>query len=177
MRIRAGREPDFEFLREIERAAGELFRQLGMDAVADDVPPSRELLGACAQSGQLWVAVPEPRDGTSGGRPVAYALFEPLDGCLHIEQITVHPAYARRRIGRALIEYAAERAAACGAAALTLSTFTDVPWNAPYYARCGFRALAEHELTPGLRKIRAAEAGTALDRWPRVCMRRELRAG
>ncbi|NEE42221.1 GNAT family N-acetyltransferase, partial [Streptomyces sp. SID7982] len=38
----------------------------------------------------------------------------------------------------------------------------------------GFRVLAEGELTDGLRAIRAEEAQHGLDRWPRVCMRREL---
>ena len=58
--------------------------------------------------------------------------------------------------------------------ALTLTTFRDVPWNAPYYRRCGFRVLDEQEWTPGLRAIREREAGHGLDRWPRVCMRRDL---
>jgi hypothetical protein len=49
-----------------------------------------------------------------------------------------------------------------------------VPLNAPYYARCGFRVLDEAELTPGLRAIRHREAELGLDRWPRVCMRRDL---
>ena len=61
-----------------------------------------------------------------------------------------------------------------GCAALTLTTFTEVPWNGPYYRRCGFRVLGDAELTPGLRKIRAAEAEHGLDRWPRACLRREL---
>ena len=64
--------------------------------------------------------------------------------------------------------------AATGVPALTLTTFTDVPWNAPYYVRCGFRILADAQLTPGLRAIRDREAAHGLDRWPRVCMRRDL---
>jgi hypothetical protein len=57
---------------------------------------------------------------------------------------------------------------------LTLTTFAEVPWNAPYYLRCGFRRLGVRELTPGLRAIREREAAHGLDRWPRVCMRRDL---
>ena len=49
-----------------------------------------------------------------------------------------------------------------------------MPWNGPYYERCGFRVLADDELTPGLREIRAHEIALGLDRWPRVCMRRDL---
>ena len=58
--------------------------------------------------------------------------------------------------------------------ALTLTTFEHVPWNAPYYARLGFRILDDAEVTPGLRAIRQREAEIGLDRWPRVCMRRDL---
>ena len=47
----------------------------------------------------------------------------------------------------------------------------------PYYRRCGFRVLDEREWTPGLRAIREREAAHGLDRWPRVCMRRDLPAG
>lgn len=49
-----------------------------------------------------------------------------------------------------------------------------MPWNAPYYARLGFRVLTDSELTDGLRKIRAEEAEHGLDRWPRVCLRRDV---
>jgi hypothetical protein len=49
-----------------------------------------------------------------------------------------------------------------------------VPWNAPYYARLGFRILDDAEVTPGLRAIRQREAEICLDRWPRVCMRRDV---
>jgi hypothetical protein len=57
---------------------------------------------------------------------------------------------------------------------LTLTTFTHVPWNAPYYERLGFRPLPEAELTPGLVAIRQNEAAHGLDRWPRLSMRRDL---
>ncbi len=68
----------------------------------------------------------------------------------------------------------AERAAAAGVPAVTLTTFADVPWNAPYYLRCGFRVLDDAEVTAGLRAIRQREASIGPDRWPRVCMRRDL---
>ena len=58
--------------------------------------------------------------------------------------------------------------------ALTLTTFAEVPWNAPYYARCGFTVLDESAIGPDLRAVRAREADHGLDRWPRVCMRRTL---
>ena len=38
------------------------------------------------------------------------------------------------------------------------------------------RILGHGELTPGLQAIRHHEAELGLDRWPRVCMRRDLQA-
>lgn len=102
--------------------------------------------------------------------PVGY-LF---DGNLHIDQVSVHPRSARRGVGRRLIDHLASQATATGIPALTLTTFTEVPWNAPYYARCGFIVLDEDDLTPGLRAVRQSEAAHGLNRWPRVCMRRDL---
>ncbi|MFR9675694.1 GNAT family N-acetyltransferase [Streptomyces sp. TR06-5] len=167
-RIRAGREDDLVALGDLERAAGEQFRALGMDAVADDEPFSPGELRPYLHRDGLHVAV-DDRD-----RPIAYLLTEPVDGCLHIEQVSVHPDHARRGVGRALLDDAARRASARGLPALTLTTFTEVPWNAPYYERCGFRRLGAAETTPGLRALRAREAAAGLDRWPRVCMRRPL---
>ncbi|MFF1692707.1 GNAT family N-acetyltransferase [Streptomyces sp. NPDC058257] len=173
MRIRPATRAELPTLQEIERAAGEPFRALGMAAIADDAPPGTDLLEEFRRAGRAWVAT-GPGTGDSGGAPVAYLISEPVDAAEHIEQVTVHPRAARHRIGQALIEHTAERAREAGRAALTLTTFANVPWNAPYYARIGFRVLDEAELTPGLRKIRAHEAELGLDRWPRVTMRREL---
>ncbi|MFC9183821.1 MULTISPECIES: GNAT family N-acetyltransferase [Streptomyces] len=174
MRIRSARRSDLPVLQDIERAAGEPFRALGMAFVADDDPPPLDLLESYRQAGRCWVAT-DPLSAT-GDRPLGYVLADPVDDALHIEQVSVDPAAARRGIGRDLIVHLAALAARRGMTALTLTTFTDVPWNAPYYARIGFRVLAEHELTDGLRAIRAEEAQHGLDRWPRVCMRRELSA-
>jgi GNAT superfamily N-acetyltransferase len=88
--------------------------------------------------------------------------------------VSVHPRAARRGVGRALLDHAAGAAAGEGLARLTLTTFTEVPWNAPYYERLGFSAVPRDELTPGLRAVVEREAAHGLDRWPRVVMRRPL---
>ncbi|MFF9350058.1 GNAT family N-acetyltransferase [Streptomyces sp. NPDC014734] len=168
MRIRTARRPDLPLLQDIERDAGEPFRALGMAAIADDDPPPLDLLERYRRAGRAWVAT-DPAD-----RPVGYLIADPVDGAAHIEQVSVHPSAARRGIGSGLIDHLAGWAERQELTALTLTTFRHVPWNAPYYARLGFRALDDAELTDGLRKIRAEEAEHGLDRWPRVCMRREL---
>ncbi|MFE9136569.1 GNAT family N-acetyltransferase [Streptomyces sp. NPDC007355] len=171
MRIRAATPAELPLLQDIERAAGEPFRSLGMAAIADDDPLPLDVLEAYRGAGRAWVAV------DAADHPVAYLLTDTVDGSAHIEQVSVHPAAARRGVGRALIEHLAAAARDRGLAALTLTTFTEVPWNAPYYARLGFRPLAETDpaLTDGLRAISRAEAAHGLAAWPRVCMRREVR--
>lgn len=172
MRIRAARLDELPLLQDIERAAGRCFRDIGMPEIADDEPLPLEELADYQRAGLAWIAA-DPFDGPADA-PVAYLIADRVDGNLHVEQVSVHPDSARRRIGRSLLDHLAQYAADEGVPALTLTTFTEVPWNAPYYARCGFLPLDDDGLTPGLHEIRAREAQHGLDRWPRVCMRRTL---
>ncbi|MFE9929622.1 GNAT family N-acetyltransferase [Streptomyces sp. NPDC005533] len=176
MPLRAARTDELTALQDIERAAGICFRDVGMAEIADDEPLTLGELGRYQRAGLAWVAVdaPGPGPGAGPGDPVAYLIADRVDGNLHVEQVSVRPDRARRGIGRSLLEHLAGLAAHEGVPALTLTTFTEVPWNAPYYARCGFRLLDDGGLTPGLRAIRARESEHGLDRWPRACMRRDL---
>jgi GNAT superfamily N-acetyltransferase len=165
--IRPARDEDLPTLQDIERAAGAGFRDLGMDAVADDAPPDVETLRSFQRDGRAWVFV----DGDD--RPVAYLIVDAVDGHAHVEQVTVHPAHARHGIGRRLIDRADTWAAEHGRPGLTLTTYVDVAWNGPYYQRLGFRFLRDDELGPGLRAIRDREAASGLDAWPRAAMIRK----
>ncbi|MGW4895047.1 GNAT family N-acetyltransferase [Kitasatospora sp. NPDC004240] len=168
MRIREVRTEELPLLQDIERAAGRCFRDIGMPEIADDEPLPLDELARYQREGLAWAAVDE------SDTPVAYLVADHVDGNLHVEQVSVHPDHAHRRIGRSLLEHLAERAAARHVPALTLTTFTDVPWNAPYYARCGFHPLDDHRLSPAQRDIRTREAAHGLDRWPRVFMQRAV---
>jgi len=168
--IRLAREDDLPVIQELERAAGAGFRRLGMGAVADDPPPSVDVLRSYQRDDRAWVFVDDV------DRPIAYLLVEMVDACAHIEQVSVHPAHAHQGIGARLIDYAQAWGRQHGAQALTLTTYVDVPWNAPYYRRLGFRELGDGELTEGLRAIRAAEADLGLDEWPRCAMIRDRTA-
>jgi GNAT superfamily N-acetyltransferase len=166
--IRRARRDDLASLVEIERAAGQRFRSLGMDLVADDDPGSVGELAPYADGGRAFVAVDD------GDRQVGYLVFDIVDGAAHIEQVSVHPDYERRGTGRALIERTASWARAHGLSALTLTAYVDVPWNGPYYERLGFRYVLPKNETPGLRAIRRRERAQGLNAWPRTCMRRNL---
>ncbi|MCP2297467.1 Ribosomal protein S18 acetylase RimI [Nocardia amikacinitolerans] len=166
--IRPATEADLPVLQDIERAAGKPFADIGMTAVADDEPPPLATLREFQRAGRAWVATDD------SDRPIAYLVLGIVDGNAHVDQVSVDPEYAGRRIGKHLIDHAVDWARAHDLPAITLTTFTEVSWNGPYYERLGFRYLASGEETPGLRALRRAEADHGLDRWPRACMRAEL---
>lgn len=167
---------DLERLRAVEREAGALFRTVGMIDVAEDEPPSTEVLAGFQREGRAWVALDHAAAAAEPATRgvVGLALALELDGNGHLEQLSVVPAWGRRGHGRRLVEEVAGWAAARGAPALTLSTFTSVPWNAPYYRRLGFVPIPPTELTPGLLAAREHERRLGLDVGARTFMRRPI---
>jgi GNAT superfamily N-acetyltransferase len=165
--VRPGRHDDGPALQRVEILAGEAFREVGLGYVADHEPFSLDELAAYVDAERMWVVA-------DGAEAVGYVVVDVVDGCAHVEQVSVLPAYQGAGWGRALIERAKAWAAATGRPALTLTTFIDVPWNRPLYEHLGFRVLAEDDLGPGLRAVRDTEAGHGLDPATRVCMRLDL---
>lgn len=111
----------------------------------------------------------------AGDPPAGFARLEVVGGCAHLEQLSVHPAAARAGLGRALVAAAARWAEGEGFPALTLCTFARVPFNAPFYASCGFTAVKP---VGELARIRRHEEELGLDRiGERVAMRLDLRPG
>lgn len=139
-----------------------------MDAIADDDPPSLEALAEHAEAGCGWVAVDE------SDIPVGYVIVDVIDDCAHIDQISVRPELQGRGIGRALLARVRQWSIETGRAAVTLTTFADVPWNRPVYERLGFRVLHEVQIGPELAWLRELEAAQGLDPTTRVCMCLEL---
>lgn len=167
--IRPPRPDELAALVDIERDAGRLFADVGMDEIARDDPGSFAELEPFRAAGRAWVAV------DADDRPIAYLISGVVDGCAHIEQVSVAPPHARRGLGAALIDHIAAAARADGRRAVTLTTFRDVPWNAPYYERLGFTVVEPADQGPELAALVAEEAVRIPGDEPRVAMRRELR--
>jgi len=159
---------DLTVIQRIELAAGEPFRDIGMADIADDPVPTLAVLADYQRAGRSWVAV----DGSD--QPVAFVLVKIVDGRAHVEQVSVDPAYARRRIGRDLIDHVEKWAAGLGLSALTLTTFRDVEWNGPYYKRLGFAVLAPAGCGPELEALMAEEVAHGLDPAQRIAMIRPI---
>src|SRR5690349_1385244 len=115
--IRAAREADIPQMQQIEVEAGRMFAELGMDLVAGDEPFSPAELLEYMRDGGAWVVVDD------ADRPIAYAIAKWVDGLAHLEQVSVRPASAGRRLGADLIERVAAWAREHGSPALTLTTF------------------------------------------------------
>jgi GNAT superfamily N-acetyltransferase len=165
--IRTAVADDVTALVDVELASGALFLDVGMPDIAEGEPMWIAHWDRFHEPGLAWVL-------EADGRVVGFALAELLDGALHLEQLSVLPEYGRRGFGSALVEHVCAVAGDRGLPAVTLSTFRDVPFNGPFYARLGFAALDESKLTPGLRACRDSETANGLDPTTRVMMRRPV---
>ena len=155
-------------LAEIEREAAQLF--VGWDVPESVIRESTSLdeFRDRQQRNLLWVAL------TSAGKPVGFAAVEPMEGACHLEELDVHPSHARRGIGRALVRAVCDWAKRSGLSAVTLTTYRDIPWNAPFYASLGFCELPAERWSPLLGEQVREEATRGLDPKRRVVMRLEL---
>jgi predicted N-acetyltransferase YhbS len=159
--FRPARPDEIETIRALERASAQRFVGL-MDALAADEPSPAGVLAIRIADGGLIVAVEDEA-------VVGFAMFRRVEARSYVEQLDVLPAFAGRGIGAALLDAVAARAA--GLDGLSLSTFRDVPWNAPYYRRLGFVEVAA--LTPGMADIREEHIRRGLDEDSRVFMVRD----
>jgi GNAT superfamily N-acetyltransferase len=155
--VRAARPEDAPALPDVELDAGKSFLTLPDLAwiASDQVTPAEEHLPAI-DVGACWVAASDT-DGVVG-----FLTAERSGSDLHIWEVAVRRTFQRQGIGRQLIVCAAELARAEGLTALTLTTFRDVAWNAPYYARQGFEILDEANLSPRLAEVLGHEAEQGL---------------
>ncbi|AAK25223.1 GNAT family N-acetyltransferase [Caulobacter vibrioides] len=168
--IRPARFEELPAVQAIERLSARRF--VGwIDALADDDPSPLERLAERSASGGLLVADVETGEGP---KAAGFVMFRPMEDSLYIEQIDVAPAFERRRIGATLINAVADRAVALGLSRLTLSTFREIPWNAPYYRRLGFVDLDDEALGPALAEVRREHLARGLDESARVFMIRKV---
>ncbi|MGQ5630648.1 GNAT family N-acetyltransferase [Enterobacter cloacae] len=164
--VRPTHPGDVTALPAIERAAGERFREypeLAWLAEGDVISAEQHL--DYAERGLSWLAL-------ANDQPVGFILAELHASSLFIVELSVHLDWQGKGIGRRLIACVADQARKRGLASLTLTTFRDVPWNAPFYARLGFEMITT--LTPELREKREEETAHGLAYDARCAMRLPL---
>ena len=164
--VRPTRPGDVTALPAIERAAGERFRdypELAWLAEGEVISAEQHL--DYAERGLSWLAL-------ANELPIGFILAELHVSSLFIVELSVHLDWQGKGIGRRLIACVADQARKRGLASLTLTTFRDVPWNAPFYARLGFEMITT--LTPELREKREEETAHGLAYDARCAMRLPL---
>ena len=165
MRIRPATPADFPALQHIEVRAGELFVDIGMPEIAAHPPGDLDEFEAAEA---ILVAVDDE------DQPLGYAWIELVDDTTYLEQLSVLPEGGRQGIGTALLDAVAHWARARGDDAVVLTTFRDVPFNGPLYAKRGFVHVNEADWTETQREIIAFQATLGMDPASRTVMRRSL---
>lgn len=147
----------------IERAATVLLKDHAPASALSGSTPVSDLEAAQREQ-RLWVALHE-------NAPIGFALVSMLaPSAPHLQEMDVSPAHMRQGVGTALLEAVMAWAREAGIP-LTLTTFRDAPFNAPFYARRGFDIVDERFWTPAIRAIVDEEDARGLDRTRRVVMR------
>jgi GNAT superfamily N-acetyltransferase len=165
VRIRPARRTDFPELQRIEQAAAELFAGYGVAAAVLQDSTTMEDFGGAHEQELLWVAVAED------DAPIGFAFVERVGEYAHLDELDVDPPHGRRGVGSALVRTVCAWAKEHGLPGVTLTTYRDIPWNAPFYHRLGFAELTSEQLTPALRDLVREEAKRGLDPNRRVVMR------
>lgn len=147
LEIRPGALPEFALLPAIEADADAAFETLDPPMSIADFP-APDSPADYADAFHIMVA---------GRPPVGFVRLEIVDGQAHMAQLSVSPQYARQGIGRQLINAAIAWAAEAGFRSMTLTTFAHIPFNAPFYASCGFSELPHGQWTPELAELRHHE--------------------
>jgi GNAT superfamily N-acetyltransferase len=118
-------------------------------------------------AGLVWVA-------QARGAPVGFAACEAFDDALHLWELAVRRERQGRGLGRALVAACIAEARIRGLPGVTLTTFRDIAWNAPFYAGCGFVEVPAGALNPRLSGALEAEGRRGLDMANRCAMRLTL---
>lgn len=165
--IRPARAEDLPLLGPLEDRAALRFLDSNHPYAVHLPPFALPELEELQRAGTVWVAV------TPGDEPIGFAIAGRLGPDPYLHELDVEPSFARRGVGRALIRRVAEWARAGGDTSLVLSTFRDVPWNAPYYERLGFELVPERQYTAEMAELHARE-GLSMRQESRVVLRAPL---
>jgi GNAT superfamily N-acetyltransferase len=134
-----------------------------MGEIADGDPTPASVLEERAASGRLYVTFDD------AGSVAGFLIWSPKDGMAYIEEVSVDPDHTGHRLAARMIDRL-EQDVRGAHAALTLATFRDVPWNAPYYAKLGFAEVPHESLGPDHDVVWRQQAEHGIDMTKRLFM-------
>ena len=162
--LRPGVATDIFRLQEIERDAATLFRGWpGIDTSAiNSVISLSDHLRSIEQG--LSIVMEDEN------RVVGFAIGDAQGRDVYLRELDVARSHQQRGYGARLVEAFINAARTKGARDIYLATFRTPPWNAPFYARLGFKEVERSDYLPWMTELEASQA-SFLDLSTRVFMR------
>lgn len=158
---------DIESMRRVEERANQLFDAIGYGFCVEIGPSDIEEHELVLRVGATLVA-------RAGRAVVAFAMFLPIDGEWHLDEIDVDPHHQRQGLARRLIDEGGLIGRARGHQAMTLTTFRDVAWQRPVYEKLGFEPFDPDADRVELFALLEKEKAWRLAQKPRLVMRKRL---
>lgn len=167
--IRRSAPADLLALRDIELKAASRFAGLGLIDHMLDSAMDPERLSSLINDELVWVACFEDT-------PVGFAATSFLGGSKEylLEELDVVPEHGGNKLGGGLISAAEEFADQKSLRRIILSTFSGVPWNAPFYSKLGFEIMPPEDYSPEIKQLRQHESELGLPMAQRVIMEKQL---
>lgn len=168
IQIREARPGDVAHLPDIERSAAQIFKQdKDLAWLADDDVQPTSLHQNYIQARNSWVAVHDEI-------PIGFINGVEYNKTFHICEISVSEEWQSQGVGRALLSAVEQIMCDRGITMITLTTFKDIPWNAPFYERLGYEILSEDGLSIFLMDILDEEIEAGLEAHRRCAMQKNL---
>jgi GNAT superfamily N-acetyltransferase len=157
--VRRAEPDDLPLLADVERGAASLYRVRGTP-----LP-------------ETWTATAHLDEATAvfvvGRPPFGFLRLVEIDGMPNIAAIALVPKRIRGGDGTRLLEHACDWAREQGYPAVTVTTYAENEWNAPFFAARGFVEITGYG--PGMAELRDWERAIGLDTvGRRIVMRRAL---
>ncbi|MEL6487947.1 MAG: GNAT family N-acetyltransferase, partial [Pseudomonadota bacterium] len=142
--IRLARADDAAAFHEVEKDAAQLLQN---EPSLLGIPP---LPITSADEYRSMIAQGHCLSALSGDQVVGYAATRRHGREIHLHELSVATAFQRRRIGATLLNALKIDARNSGVRAITLHTFRDIDWNAPFYQRHGWIIIEDLTTHPRL---------------------------
>lgn len=150
--IRLAVPEDAQLLPAIETSAAQAFRLIDeLSWLAESPPMPIERHSQLIALSTCWVAL------DAENRPQGFLSAERHGSDLHIYELSVMQSMQGQGKGRRLVEAAKDYARSSRLSFVTLTTFTNVSWNAPFYSRIGFQTKVTTDLDERLAGILSEE--------------------
>lgn len=166
--LRLARAEDAAAFHRVEEDAADLLRD-EPSLAGVPIPPT-----ASAEDHARVIAKGRSLTALVGNEIVGFAAAAPVGRELHLHELSVARAHQGRKIGATLLEALVVDARNSGYRAITLNTFRDIPWNAPFYARHGFIEVENLDGRPHLAESQACAIALGLPAERRCAMIRFL---